>query len=164
MSKYAQEMPYWGTTVAPEKSRAEIDKLLRKHGTRVVQITTGRMDGKEAWRITFEHKDKPYQLDFHPLEVKTSFGREPTSKQSEQALCQMGRFAFFAIKNLVVIAEQLPAALFGFMAIPDEKGQTRIAADLGVEGLINLDKAITFDPDSDSTRFSTKPDGEIVNG
>lgn len=163
MAKYAQQMPYWGTTIKPSKSRAEIDDQLRKAGARIVQITTGRLGNKEAWKITFEYKDNPFQLVFHPLEVKTTYRRDSTISQQNQALCQMGRFAFYCIKNLLIIAEQQPAALFGFLAISGPDGKPMIAADLGVEGMMAMNPQLEFKPDPESQHFVAKEDGEIIN-
>jgi len=132
MSKkeWAQDFPYWQTTVKASKSRAEIDDILEKFGARVIVIATGRMEGKIAWRISFEYNDKPYLLTFHPLPVYSS-----TAAKEEQAIRQMGRLAFYTIKNLCMAAELLPASLFGFLALKDNQGRTRTAAELNVDGI-----------------------------
>lgn len=159
--QYAQNFPYWQTTIKPSKSKAEVDEILARYGARVVQITTGRLEGKEAWRIAFIYDDTPYQLVFHPLPLKQDY---PTTKQEYQALCQMGRLAVYTIKNLMMIGKLQPAALFGFMAIPGPRGETRTTAELGVEGLVNILPELEFKPDTNSQKFEVKEDGEIASG
>lgn len=153
--EWAQDFPYWGTTVAASKSRASLDDELDKFGARVIIIATGRMENKISWRISFEYNDKPYLLTFNPLPVYNS-----TEAKEEQAIKQMGRLAFYTVKNLCMAAELLPASLFGFLALTDACGKTTTAAELGVDNIIGQLPGAEFAKPA----IALEPSQEIPNG
>lgn len=161
--KYAQDSPYWGTDVNPYKSQGEITALLDDFGAQAIQISQGRAGDKVAWLIRFTWRDHSYRFVFTPLPLRgPKPGYKPhTVNQLQElktkALSQMGRIAVFFIKSLLTAADAQPAALFGFMEIPDlgqrPDGLPYTAGEIDTAKITNA-----LPPPS----ISVAPDGEIL--
>ena len=144
MNRYAEEANYWKTTVTPAKSQGEIMQLLEDFGAVNFAVMQGQAQDKLAWMVLFEWQDHSYRFAFTPLTCKqpnkvASFGGKRRS-HTEQARYQMGRGAVHFVKAVLVAAEMNPAALFGFMELPETAtphGIPRTAAELDVSGVMS---------------------------
>lgn len=59
---YAENAPYWQTTVDPYKSQGEVMALLRKFGARNIAFMEGETERGPAYAFRFEFKGK--SIDF----------------------------------------------------------------------------------------------------
>jgi hypothetical protein len=119
---YAEDRPYWDTTVSPAKSLGEVQELLEDFGAGSMIITQGQAQGKYAWVIRFQWQDRTYRFVFTPLACRwpdrvTSFGGKK-QRHDEHARAQMGRIAVWFTKAILTAAEAQPAALFGYLELP----------------------------------------------
>ena len=119
---YAEDRPYWNTTVQPSKSLGELMAQLAKFGIYKHDVRQGLAHGNVAWLIRFEYLGRAHRFVFTPRPC-----RDPDTVRSfsgvrrshaQQAVFQMGRTAFFFVKNLLAAADDQPAALFGFVELP----------------------------------------------
>ena len=123
---YAQDAPYWGTTVSTEKSQAGILQILGKLGASQVGVHLQQVKTQEnVMVIMFEwpKNSKVYRrFEFPRLEIrKPKYGRyreKPTPVQTEQAQRQAARIGFYMLKNLVTFMHMYPFLLTGFAEIP----------------------------------------------
>lgn len=139
MSRYAEDLNYWQTTVHPAVSQGEIVEMLERFGATAVNTMTGQTEGKYAWMIRFMWDGKSYRFLFTPLECHNpgkvySIGGKRRSAE-EQSRYQMGRIAVGFIKALLTAAGTTPAALFGFLELPGNGGMPMTAAELDVNDL-----------------------------
>lgn len=119
---YAEDRPYWATTVQASKSLGELMACLAKFGIFRHEIRQGQAHGKVAWLIRFQYRGSTHRFVFTPRpcrEPKTvhSFGGVRRTHE-RQAIFQMGRTAYHFVKNLLAAAHDQPAALFGFVELP----------------------------------------------
>lgn len=150
MTVYAEDRPYWDTTVSPGKSQGEIVETLEDFGALQVQFSQGTTrDGRFAWLIRFTWQNRTYRFAFQPLpchwptKVYTRNGKKFYG--SDQAKLQMGRTAFYFIKAILTAADTSPHALFGFLELPGVSmpaGLPATAAELNVERLVKALPAI----------------------
>jgi len=119
---YAEDRPYWTTTVQPSKSLGELMAQLAKFGIFRHEIRQGQAHGNVAWLIRFQYLGRTHRFVFTPRPC-----REPDTVRSfggvrrthaRQAIFQMGRTAYHFVKNLLAAADDQPAALFGFLELP----------------------------------------------
>ncbi len=141
MNNFAEDRPYWDTTVHPAKSLGEIQELLEDFGVQNTLVTQGQSAGKLAWVIRFEWNERTYRFLFAPLPCRypnaiNSFSGKRRS-HDEQARWQMGRTAAWFVKAILTAAEAEPAALFGFLELPGARpgGLPATAAELDVSEL-----------------------------
>lgn len=157
MKRFAEDMNYFDTTVAPAKSQAEIVAMLDAFGAASIMIAQGKAGEKFAWMIRFMWEDRSYRFVFTPLPCRSplkdrSFGGKRRSF-AEQAKWQMGRIAVNFVKAILTAAEAQPTALFGFMEIAGTGrpgGLPAVAGDL--------------DPQALASRTALLPDGIVVDG
>jgi hypothetical protein len=118
---YAEERPYFDTTVHPARSQGEIMEMLEDFGADQVLVVQGQASGRYAWMVRFQWQRHNYRFVFTPLPC-----REPTRERSfggkkrkynEQARYQMGRIAVWFVKAILTAAEAQPDALFGFLEL-----------------------------------------------
>lgn len=119
---YAEDRPYWNTTVQPSKSLGELMAQLAKFGIFKHEIRQGQAHGKVAWLIRFQYYGRSHRFVFTPRPCRDpdtvrSFGGVRRT-HARQAVFQMGRTAFHFVKNLLAAADDQPAALFGFVELP----------------------------------------------
>jgi hypothetical protein len=141
-SNYAEDRPYWDTTVAPAKSLGEIQELLENFGAEATIITQGSAGGRYAWLIRFQWNDKSYRFTFIPLACRRptnvgSFGGKKRAFE-EQTRYQMGRIAVYFVKAILTAAETQPQALFGYMELSGVRSHTIVASDLNVDEMTYL--------------------------
>jgi len=122
-NRYAEKTNYWGTTVSPYKSQGEIMALLEAFGAESLMITQGKAGGRQAWLIRFQWRGAAYRFAFTPLECQypskeSRFGSERRT-HARQSIHQMGRIAVHFVKALLTAAEAQPAALVGFVELPE---------------------------------------------
>lgn len=143
MPRYAEDMPYWATTVHPAKSQGEIVEMLEEFGASSLMIVQGQAGGKLAWLIRFQWEGQAYRFTFVPLECKdpakvSSFGGKRQA-HADQSRYQMGRIAVNFVKAILTAAEAQPAALFGFLELPGVQrhagGLPFTAAEIDITGL-----------------------------
>lgn len=139
---YAEDRPYWATSVHPSKSLGDVMACLAKFGIFNHEIRQGQVYGKVAWLIRFDYFGRSHRFVFRPRPC-----REPDSVHSfggvrrthkRQAVYQMGRTASHFVKNVLAAAEDQPAALFGFVELPGifhAKELPATAAELDVDEL-----------------------------
>ena len=125
---YAEDSPYWDTTVHPAKSQAEIIELLEAFGAESIMTISGISQGRHAWLVRFQWMRRNYRFAFTPKECrypsKTSrFGGKPRI-HSEQARYQMGRTAAWFIKAILTAASENKDAIFGFLELPYAASQS----------------------------------------
>jgi hypothetical protein len=142
MKRYAEEQPYWETTVAPGQSQGEIVDLLEQFGATNTIMMSGQSQGKQAWVVRFQLEGKVYRFLFAPLDCinpnKTSSFGGKKRLASEQAKYQMGRRAVYMVKAVLTAAQDDPAALFGFLELPgirNNAGLPATAAEVDVDEL-----------------------------
>lgn len=138
---YAEQMPYWQTTVHPYKSQADIMVMLERFGAVKTIVSQGQAAGRYAWMVRFEWRGESYRFVFRPLPCKEPTKMAKSRTRQEQAKYQMGRIAMNCIKNLLASADSqfLRAALFGFMEVTAGEthpgGLPRTMAEIGAETL-----------------------------
>ncbi len=149
----AEQFNYWDTTVHPAKSQAEIVELLETFGATDFQISQGQADGRFAWLVRFQWRERTYRFLFTPLSCERpsserSFGGKRRTHQ-EQARWQMGRIAAHFVKAILTAAEANPDALFGFLELPGiashPGGLPATAAELDIGGLTRALPEIELD-------------------
>lgn len=119
---YAEDRPYWNTTVQPSKSLGELMAQLDRFGILKHEVRQGQVYGEVAWLIRFEFREKTHRFVFTPRPcrdpdaVRSFSGARRT--HARQAVFQMGRTAAHFVKNLLAAADDQPAALFGFVELP----------------------------------------------
>ena len=139
--KYAEQMPYWQTTVQPYKTQDAIMRLFKKFGAEERIISQGQAAGRYAWMVRFQWRGKSYRFVFTPLRCKSPAKQIKGRTHEEQATYQMARIALYCIKNLFAFpdSEFLRAATFGFMEVTDGPrhpgGLPYTMAELGAEKL-----------------------------
>jgi hypothetical protein len=145
MKKYAEDSPYWDTTVHPAKSLGEIQELLDIFGADAIIVTQGKSNGKSAWLVRFQWKDRSYHFVFLPLPLRSPGRVYKVSGKSvmaeDRTRYQMGRIAMFFVKAILTAAEMNPDALFGFMELPgasNHSGIPQTAAQINITGLVDL--------------------------
>jgi hypothetical protein len=150
--RLAEDANYWSTTVHPAKSQAEIMVMLEEFGADNVMVAQGKARGQFAWLIRFQWRGAAYRFTFTPLECKasdkeSSFGGKKRP-HAEQARYQMGRIAVHFVKAILTAAEAQPAALFGFVELPEAGrhpgGLPVTASELDVSGLIGALPTLTI--------------------
>lgn len=142
MTRYAEDQPYWDTTVAPATSQGEIAGLLEDFGATAIIVMSGQSGKKAVWLIRFQWEDRSYHFTFTPLPCRepgkvNSYGKQRRT-HADQARYQMGRRAFYMVKAILTAANDAPAALFGFLELPGARPGSGIpptAAELDVNGL-----------------------------
>lgn len=125
MTKYAEDMNFWRTSVDLSKSQGEILKLLDSFGASEYGIIRAKLENKEGLAIRFKWQNDFYRLTFHPYPTRgksndtiaTKPGGQRISK-SEAALRQMGRIAVTYTKGLLLAADYKPETLFSFKELP----------------------------------------------
>jgi hypothetical protein len=141
-NRFAERANYFDTTVHPAKSQAEILEMLEDFGSTNFQVMQGQSNGRFAWLIRFEWRNRTYRFTFVPLQCERpknerSFGGKRRAHE-EQAKYQMGRIAVHFVKAILTAAETNPDALFGFLELPEvasSGGLPRTAAEIDVSGL-----------------------------
>lgn len=139
---YAENRPYWNTTVQPSKSLGELIAQLDKFGIRKHEVRQGQVYGEIAWLVRFDLDGRSHHFVFSPRvcrdpDTVRSFGGVRRS-HAQQAIFQMGRTAFHFVKNILAAALDQPAALFGFIELPGvfhAIGLPATTADIDVSGL-----------------------------
>ena len=63
---YAENAPYWNTTIHPAKSQAEIVEMLEAFGAESIMTMQGQSLGKHAWLVRFQWIDRNYRFLFMP--------------------------------------------------------------------------------------------------
>lgn len=122
--------------------RIQLDWLLNGFGVNKIMTASGEANGRLAWLIRFEWRERSYRFAFTPLPCQnpqkvTTFAGKKRS-HLEQAEWQMGRIAAHFTKAILTAAEAHPYALFGFMELPNPNGQgAQTAGDLGIEGVLS---------------------------
>lgn len=142
MKRFAEDQPYWDTTVAPSKSQGEIIEMLESFGAENTVFMSGQSQGKQAWVIRFQLESRVYRFLFTPLDCKypllsRSYGGK-RRLATDQAKYQMGRRAVYMVKAILTAAQDDPAALFGFLELPgvrNSAGLPATAAELNVDEL-----------------------------
>lgn len=142
ITAYAEDRPYWDTTVTPAKSLGEIQELLESFGAEATIITQGSANGCYAWLIRFQWQSKSYRFTFIPLACRRpanvgSFGGKKRAFE-EQARFQMGRTAVYFVKAILTAAETQPQALFGYMELTGMRGRVIVASELDVDEMAGL--------------------------
>lgn len=130
--------PYADTTVSVLKSRADIDKVLHKHGVENTQWTTGAGD-ITMLRFIFEHDGVPYTVRYtvDPRTQGRPYEEWNNRRSSEQhwkrEAMVLHRVLYFAVKsNLEVVESGLldPIAVW----LPQiEAGQKTVRERIGAE-------------------------------
>ena len=120
--EYAEDRPYWTTTVHPAKSQGEIIELLEDFGASDMIVSQGHSQGQIAWVIRFKWLGRVYRFVFVPRgcrnpDKESSFNSK-RRVHIEQARYQMGRTAVHFIKAILTAAEEHEGALFGFLELP----------------------------------------------
>lgn len=74
MKKSKLRIRYSGTTIAPERTKADIEKLLREHGIEDIQWTSfqGKTTLAFAWTFTVNGKEKGVLFEFSPPMIPTT--------------------------------------------------------------------------------------------
>ena len=134
-TRYAEDANYWQTIVHPARSMGQMIELLEKCGIQRHEVMQGQARGKSAWLVRFEWRGATYRFLFVPLtcehpEKESSFGGTRRVHE-KQATYQMGRRAIHFVKAILVAADDQPAALFGFVELPDVKHSSGLAATAG---------------------------------
>lgn len=139
---YAEDRPYWATTVPPSKSLGALMACLAKFGIFRHEVRQGQAHGNVAWLIRFQYLGRSHRFVFTPRlcrdpDAVRSFGGARRT-HARQAIFQMGRTAAHFVKNLLAAADDQPAALFGFVELPGVFHANELpatAAELDLEGL-----------------------------
>ena len=139
---YAEDRPYFNTTVQPSKSLGEVIAQLDRFGILKHEVRQGQVYGEVAWLVRFDFEGRSHHFVFRPRPCRDpgtvrSFGGIRRS-HARQAIFQMGRTAFHFVKNILAAALDQPAALFGFVELPGvfhAIGLPATAADIDVSGL-----------------------------
>ncbi len=148
--RMAEEANYFGTTVHPAKSMAEIVERLEDFGVTNRVVSEGHAGGRVAWLVRFEWREETYRFTFTPLPCKlpdkeAKFGDKRRTHE-QQARYQMGRVATYFVKAVLTAAEMHPDALFGFIELPGAgthpSGLPITAAELNIDGFTALLPAI----------------------
>ncbi len=117
--RYAEDHPYFDTTIAPSKSLSEIQELLNDFSAEAIMAVQGQTAGKYAWMIRFAWESRSYRFLFTPLEcrypTKIRSYKKDRRPNNEQARYQMGRIAVFFVKAILTAAATNPHSLFGFL-------------------------------------------------
>ena len=124
---YAQDAPYWGTSVPTERSQAGILQILSKLGASKVGVHLQQVKAQEnVMVIVFEWPKNSgvyRRFEFPRLEFrKPKRGRyqaKSTPAQTEQLQRQAARIGFYMLKNLVTFMHMYPFLLTGFAEIPN---------------------------------------------
>lgn len=148
--KYAEELPYWDTTVKLENSQAEVMGLLNRFGASAVMFAQGQTpESGFAWLVRFQYLGRAYRFVFTPRPCRLPSKVYSISKKSvtgaERARLQMGRRAVYFVKAILDAAEENPDALFGFVEL-ESGGRVVTAAELDVSGLVQAMPAIEIYP------------------
>lgn len=112
-------IPYEHTTIAPEKTKAEIEKLLKDHGIQDIQWTTYKGDTvlRFLWHLNIKGVEKEIMFEFKPpiIETKrminTKYGRTKATVQLEATAY---RLLYWYLKN------KLEAVKYGLQSIEKE--------------------------------------------
>lgn len=149
MKTYAEQSPYWDTTVSPAKSQGEILELLTDFGAEATMIGQGESHGQFAWMVRFAWLGRSYRFVFTPLPLQypgklyTISGRRVTGE--DRARQQMGRIALNFVKAILTAAQMNPDALFGFLELPNARPGSAVpatAAELDVSTLISASSGL----------------------
>lgn len=143
---YAEDRPYWVTTVDPNKSLGELMAQLGRFGIFRHEIRQGQALGNVAWLIRFQYLGRTHRFVFTPRPCREpdtvrSFGGTRRT-HAKQALFQMGRTAFHFVKNLLAAADDQPAALFGFVELPGVFHAGELPATAGELEVTGLTQAL----------------------
>jgi hypothetical protein len=68
MSSASKHIPYSNTTIPPERTKADIEKLLKEHGVTDIQWTTfeGETTLRFLWKVTVKGVEKTIMFQFAP--------------------------------------------------------------------------------------------------
>lgn len=142
--RFAEDSPYWQTTVQPAASLGEISELLNGFGVTDIVTMAGQAAGRTSWLVRFAWSGRSYRFAFTPLpcrqpEKVTSFGGK-RRKAAEQAIYQMGRIAVYFVKAILTAAEVQEAALFAFLELPGGRpgGLPPVTSELDVSGIASV--------------------------
>jgi hypothetical protein len=132
---YAQDMNFWATKVSIEKSRVEIESMLKDHGAKKCG---GWFDeDTSTLTIVFHWLDKSYQMNFKPIKPDYDRGYKPANQLDKEAIRQMGRVALNYVKCSLQLAmnEDNAAMMVAFEQLPSgatiqQLGQDGMAAFL----------------------------------
>ena len=114
-------IPYQHTTIAPERTKADIEKLLKEHGISDVQWTTYKGDTllRFLWHLTIKGVEKEIMFQFTPPIIHTqkriwSQQDQRTIKATVQLEATAYRLLFWYLKN------KLDAVLYGLESMEKE--------------------------------------------
>lgn len=164
---YAEDRPYWATSVQPSKSLGEVVAQLDRFGIVKHEVRQGQVYGDVAWLVRFDLHGRSHHFVFRPRECREpdtvrSFGGVRRS-HARQAIFQMGRTAFHFVKNILAAALDQPAALFGFVELPGvfhAIGLPATAADIDVSGLTEALPELEIIPIFPGGRLGLTGDGD----
>lgn len=144
MKTYAEESPYWDTTVSPAKSQGEVIEMLNDFGADAIMVGQGMSSGNYAWLVRFGWLGRSYRFVFQPLPLQYPNRVYTVSKKrltaADRARQQMGRIALNFVKSILTAAQMNPAALFGFLELPaayQQQGFPATTAELDVDHLVS---------------------------
>jgi hypothetical protein len=142
--QFAEDRPYWQTTVHPAKSQGEIIELLEDFGAGNMIVAQGRSDGQIAWVVRFEWRGQAYRFVFTPRACEfpdkiSSFGGKKR-RHEDQSRYQMGRTAVHFTKAILTAAEEKERALFGFLELPEagyhDGGLPLVASEVDMSSMV----------------------------
>lgn len=113
------KIPYEHTTIPPERTKGEIEKLLKDHGISDIQWTTYKGDTilRFLWHLTIKGIEKEIMFEFKPpiidtkKMIQTKYGRTKATVQLEATAY---RLLYWYLKN------KLEAVQFGLQSIEKE--------------------------------------------
>jgi hypothetical protein len=113
--KWAQEFPYWETSVDMKKSIQEMASLLQSFGANRYGFENTEVSGNPVLSVVFSMGEKGYQVDFRGKEVYQPFRVKNHKLRVER---QLGRLAYYGLKSLLALAQDMPEAMTGFLLLP----------------------------------------------
>jgi hypothetical protein len=144
--QYAENSPYWETTVSSAKSQGELVEILERFGAEAIMFAQGNTNGKVVWMVRFQWLNRSYRFVFTPLPIQNPNKQFAVSGKrisaEERARFQMGRIAVHFVKAIITAAEMNQDALFGFLELPGannhSNGMPVTTAEINVNGMVAL--------------------------
>lgn len=112
-------IPYEHTTIPPERTKADIEKLLREHGIGDVQWTTYRGESRLRfiWHLNVKGVEKEILFEFAPPLIETK-KRVWTGMRTERISVQLEATAYRLLWNL--LKNKLWSIKFGLETVEKE--------------------------------------------
>lgn len=162
-------IPYEHTTIQPERTKADIETLLKSHGISDIQWTTfkGETNLRFLWQVNVKGVDKEIMFQFKPPVIQTkrriwSASDQRTIKATVQLESTSYRLLWHYLKNKLEAVrwglESMEKEFLSHAVVSLPNGQVTTVGE-NIQGVFEAVRspALTFQPEK-------KDDSKIVDG